>query len=102
MEEFKNNLLKQKERYSNPSHRQYNYTKNDLFYVEVAKGERVIGAKDFMLVFFITCFLPFVRPSIAQIKEGEMKKARKNKKFLIDEIEPGFSGNYTEEIDFLS
>ena len=90
MEEFKSNLLKQKDRFTNPNYRQYNYTKNDLFFVEVSKGERVIGAKDFMLVFFITCFLPFVRPSIAQIKESEIKKARKNKKYLIDEIEPGF------------
>ena len=68
----------------------------------MSKGERVIGAKDFILVFFITCFLPFVRPSIAQIKEGEIKKARKNKKTIIEEIDPGFVGDYGLDIEFLT
>lgn len=34
----------------------------------VANGDQVIGNKDYMLVFVITCFLPFMRPSLPQIK----------------------------------
>ena len=53
-----------------------------------------------MLVFFITCFLPFVRPSIAQLKDTDIKKARKTTKSLIGEVESIASCNL--ELDFLS
>ena len=46
--------------------------KADRRLLELRKGNKVIGAKDYMLVFFITCFLPFVRPSIPQIKDTEI------------------------------
>lgn len=46
--------------------------------LELRKGNKVIGAKDYMLVFFITCFLPFVRPSIPQLKESEIHRAKKS------------------------
>ena len=48
----------------------------------VKKGEGIIANKDFMLVFFITSFLPFVRPNLPQLKQDDIKKCkRKSKKF---------------------
>ena len=52
------------------------FCKNDKRLLELRKGNKVIGAKDYMLVFFITCFLPFVRPTISQLKEYEILTAK--------------------------
>jgi hypothetical protein len=52
--------------------------KADRRLLELRKGNKVIGAKDYMLVFFITCFLPYVRPSIPQIKDSEISRAKKS------------------------
>ena len=45
-------------------------------------GAKVISGKDFTLVYFITCFLPFVRPSVPNLKDTEIKKARKKPKAI--------------------
>ena len=55
-----------------------------------------------MLVFFITCFLPFIKPNISQIADTEFKKARKTSKFLISEVEPDFAGNPIDQLSFLN
>ena len=44
------------------------------------QGDGVIANKDFMLVFFITCFLPFVRPNLPQIKPDDIKKGKAKSK----------------------
>ena len=40
-----------------------------------------------MLVFFITCFLPFVRPNIPQIKDYEILRAKKNQTSVMKELD---------------
>ena len=42
-------------------------------------GAKFITGKDFTLVYFITCFLPFLKPNIPTIKDSELKRARKKK-----------------------
>lgn len=41
-------------------------------------GKGIIANKDFMQVMFITCFLPFIHPNLPQLKETEVKFAKKN------------------------
>ena len=56
MSEFGRNLQMQKTKNIDVNHRQYNFIKKDQYLIDISKGDRVIGAKDFMLVFYITCF----------------------------------------------
>lgn len=67
--------------------------------LELRKGNKVIGAKDYMLVFFITCFLPFVRPSIPQLKESEIHRAKKSQYRVLSEFEK-YEGPL--DLDFLA
>ena len=46
------------------------------------QGNGVIANKDFMLVFFITSFLPFVRPNLPQLKLTEIKKCKRKPKLF--------------------
>ena len=48
----------------------------------IKKADHVIASKDFMLVFFITCFLPFVRPAIPHLKPLELKAAKKHQRAI--------------------
>lgn len=55
-----------------------------------------------MLVFFITCFLPFVRPSIPQLKDSEIQKAKKSQFKALSQL---LESNYAEhplDLDFLA
>lgn len=73
--------------YQQISHLDLNHLcKQDQFLLNLRKGNKVIGAQDFMLVFFITCFLPFVRPTIPQLKEAEIIKAKKSQKKVLASI----------------
>jgi hypothetical protein len=60
--------------------------KSDKRLLELRKGNKVIGAKDYMLVFFITCFLPFVRPTIPQLKDYEIQSARHNQSKIVKSL----------------
>lgn len=104
MEEYLSNLLRVKERgldlpldsdgnvaileegmYEQISHLDLNHLcTDDKNLLNIRKGNKIIGAKDFMLVFFITCFLPFVRPTIPQLKEAEIAKAKKSQKKVLN------------------
>ena len=44
------------------------------------KGEGIVANKDFMLVFFITSFLPFVRPNLPKLNQGDIKKCKRHSK----------------------
>jgi hypothetical protein len=103
MEEYLGNLERVKERgldlpldsdgniaileegmYEQISHLDLNHLcKADRNLLNIRKGNKIIGAQDFMLVFFITCFLPFVRPTIPQLKETEILKAKKSQKKVL-------------------
>ena len=71
--------------------------------MELRKGNKVIGAKDYMLVFFITCFLPFIRPNIPQIKDYEIVKAKKNEqKFLKSLLDSAEESDFPMDLDFMT
>jgi hypothetical protein len=73
--------------------------KQDKKLLEMRKGNKVIGAKDFMLVFFITCFLPFVRPSIPMLKESEISRAKKSQSKILKTLS---EDDYPLDLDFLT
>lgn len=60
--------------------------KQDRILIEIAEGRRVIGSKNYTLLLFITCFLPFLKPSLPQVKESDVKKAKKMQSRLVHEI----------------
>ena len=53
------------------------------------------------MVFFITSFLPFIRPSIPQLKESDVRNARKQQKEYVAEICGEVSANFKAEFEFL-
>ena len=61
-------------------------TKTDKALIELSKGNKVIGAKDFSIVFYITCMLPFYRLSTPQIKPHDLKKAKRHQRLIGSEI----------------
>mmetsp|Transcript_39657 Transcript_39657/g.60739 ORF Transcript_39657/g.60739 Transcript_39657/m.60739 type:complete len:121 (+) Transcript_39657:1662-2024(+) len=69
---------------------------------DIGCGNKVIGAKDYMMVFFITCFLPFVRPSIQQLKEHHIAKARKHQRKIIGEFREDPAVKEKVDFDFLA
>lgn len=42
----------------------------------IRRGNKIVATKEFMLVFFITCFVPFIRPNFPIIKESEMNRLK--------------------------
>jgi len=40
----------------------------------IRKGNKIVATKEYMLVFYITCFVPFIRPNLPHLKEGELLK----------------------------
>jgi hypothetical protein len=47
-----------------------------LFLGQIRKGNKIVNSKEFKLVFYITCFVPFVRPNIPSIRETSLLKAK--------------------------
>jgi hypothetical protein len=64
------------------------------------KGKGVLANKDFMQVFFITCFLPFIHPSLPQLKENEIKQAKKNQKGIVKLFKDRFHSDSTDKLEF--
>ena len=52
------------------------------FLAQVKKGNKITASKEFKLVFFITCFVPFIRPNVPMIKPQEMSKLKAEQKEL--------------------
>ena len=46
----------------------------------IRKGNKIVATKEFMLVFFITCFVPFIRPNFPIIKESEIVRLKNEEK----------------------
>ena len=40
------------------------------------KGNGIIGSKEFNLVFYITCFVPFIRPNIPIVRDSSINQAK--------------------------
>jgi hypothetical protein len=49
---------------ADPQHMQY--------LQQISKGNKITQSKEFKLVFFITCFVPFIRPNVPMIKSAEL------------------------------
>jgi hypothetical protein len=43
---------------------------------QIRKGNKITQSKEFKLVFFITCFVPFIRPNVPMIKPNELAKLK--------------------------
>lgn len=43
-------------------------------------GNKIVTTKEFDLVFYITCFVPFVRPTVPLLKENEILKIKEIEK----------------------
>lgn len=54
---------------------------------DLINGKNIIGSKDYMLVLFITCFLPFVRSSIPLLHPKDLKRAKRRQKTYIKYFE---------------
>ena len=53
----------------------------DLALLEnIRKGNKIIATKEYMLVFFITCFVPFIRPSFPMIRDNEIAKLKQTER----------------------
>ena len=50
---------------------------------DLLNGKNIIGSRDYMLVLFITCFLPFVRSSVPLLHPKDLKRAKKRQKDYI-------------------
>lgn len=46
----------------------------------IRKGNKIVATKEFILVFFITCFVPFIRPNFPIIKEQEIVRIKNEEK----------------------
>ena len=42
----------------------------------IRNGNKIIASKEYMLVFYITCFVPFIRPNLPLLKDGELMKLK--------------------------
>jgi hypothetical protein len=42
----------------------------------IRNGNKIISTKEFSLVFYITCFVPFVRPTVPVLKESEISRMK--------------------------
>lgn len=58
--------------------------KKSLKELEVVKnGNRIFTNKEFKLVFFITSFLPFVRPNVPNLKPSEIDECKRESKAIM-------------------
>mmetsp|Transcript_15412 Transcript_15412/g.15012 ORF Transcript_15412/g.15012 Transcript_15412/m.15012 type:complete len:90 (-) Transcript_15412:1460-1729(-) len=55
----------------------------------VKNGNKIIGNKEFNMVLYITCFVPFMRPGIPLLKDAEIKAARGREKEKKKKIQAG-------------
>ena len=46
----------------------------------IRKGNKIVNSKEFKLVFYITCFVPFIRPEMPTIREGSLQQAKEVQK----------------------
>ena len=46
----------------------------------ISKGNKITQSKEFKLVFFITCFVPFIRPNVPMIKATELNALKLQQK----------------------
>ncbi len=46
----------------------------------VRKGNKIVGSREYNLVFFITCFVPFVRPTLPTLKQNEIARMKSKNK----------------------
>jgi hypothetical protein len=54
-----------------------------LNFEDLINGKNIIGSRDYMLVLFITCFLPFVKSSIPLLHPIDLKRAKRRQKAYI-------------------
>ncbi|CDW84192.1 UNKNOWN [Stylonychia lemnae] len=118
IEELRDNLLKVKEKdldlddiNNSPSPQK---TKSSLMHIQlqkyqqgdqeeieflksIRKGNKIITSKEFKLVFFITCFVPFIRPNVPMIREQSMTKAKQAQKENIRKRKQQYALSKAEE-----
>ena len=46
------------------------------FLTSIRNGNKIVTTKEFSLVFYITCFVPFVRPNVPILKESDITKMK--------------------------
>ncbi|TNV84817.1 hypothetical protein FGO68_gene3064 [Halteria grandinella] len=55
--------------------------KDHQYYLsQIRKGNKITQSKEFQLVFFITCFVPFIRPNLPMIKPQDLTKLKLTQK----------------------
>eukprot|EP00347_Sterkiella_histriomuscorum_P021464 403333886 len=63
----------------------------------IRKGNKIITSKEFKLVFYITCFVPFIRPNMALIRETSIVKAKQIQRDHIKKRRQAFAITKEEE-----
>jgi len=46
------------------------------FLQNIRKGNKIISSKEFKLVLFITCFVPFIRPNLPLVRSAEITRMK--------------------------
>jgi hypothetical protein len=62
----------------------------------VRNGNKIIGTREYNLVFYITCFVPFVRPNIPMIKDTEINRMKSLEKEKAKKRKLTTGGNQSE------